>query len=56
MDFVHQINLAVVLAEFVFGVYQNQSAFRCNLCTAFEESHCVFFQYGIFFGRGKSLC
>ena len=56
MDFVHQVNLAVVLAEFVFGVYQNQSAFRCNLGTAFEEGHGVLLQYGIFFGCGKTLC
>ena len=56
MDFVHQVDLAVVLAELIFRIHQNQTALFSDFRTAFEESQGVFFQYFIFFRRSQSAC
>ena len=45
MDFVHKVDCAVVLAEFVFSIYKDQSAFCCDFSSAFEESQRIFFDY-----------
>ena len=55
MDFVHQVNLTVVLTEFVFGVNQNQATFCSHLSTAFEESQCIFFECRIFFRSSQTF-
>ncbi len=51
MDLVHQVDLAVLLAEFIFGVHQYESAFGGQLLPALEERQRVFFELGVVFGR-----
>ena len=55
MDFVHQIDLAVVFAEFIFRIYQDEATLGSNFCTALEEGQCIFLQQGIFFGSSQTL-
>ena len=55
VDFVHQVDSAVVLAEFVLGVDENQAAFCSDFRTAFEERHCIFLQNCILFGGGQAF-
>ena len=55
MDFVHQVNLAVVLTEFIFGIYQDQSALCSHLSTAFEQCQSVFFESSVFFWSSETL-
>ena len=55
MDFVHKVDCAVVLAEFVFSIYKDQSAFCCDFSSAFEESQRIFFENFVFFGSSQSL-
>ena len=54
VDFVHEINLTVVLSELVLGVYEDQTALGGHLGAAFEESERVFLQNLVFFGRGQA--
>ena len=44
-----------MFTEFVFGIYQDQSAFCSDFSTAFEQSQCILFQYFVFFGSGQTL-
>ena len=55
MDFVHQVDLAVVFTEFVLCVDKDQAAFGSNFRTAFEEGERVFFQQFVFFGSGQTF-
>ena len=55
MDFIHQVNSTVVLAEFIFCIYKNQSTFSSDFCTALEEGQCIFFKDRIFFRSSQSL-
>ena len=56
MDFVHEVDGAVVLSEFVFRVYENQATFGGDFRTALEEGEGVFFKECIFFGSCQTLC
>ena len=56
MDFVHEVDGAVVLSEFVFCVYKNQTTFGGNLCSTLEEGKGVLFKKGILFGSSQTLC
>ena len=55
MDFVHQVDLAAMFAEFVLCVDKDQAAFGSNFRTAFEEGERVFFQQFVFFGSGQTF-
>ena len=55
MNFVHQIDSTVVLAEFVFCINEDQTAFSSDFSSTFEESQCIFLQSLIFFGSSESL-
>jgi len=55
VDFVHEVDGAVVLAEFIFGIDKDQAAFCSDFRTAFEEGHCVFLQNCIFFGSSQAF-
>ena len=54
VNLVHEIDLAVVLSEFILGVHENQTAFGSHFRAAFEERQRVAFQHFVFFGRGQS--
>ena len=55
MDFVHQVYLAVMFAEFVLCVDKDQAAFGSDFRTAFEEGERVFLQQFVFFGSGQAF-
>ena len=55
VDFIHEVDGAVVLAEFIFGIDKDQAAFCCDFRTAFEECERVFFQQFVFFRSSQAL-
>ena len=56
VDFVHQIDFAVVLAKFILRINEDEAALGSHLRAAGKEGEGVFLEFGIFLGRGEALC
>ena len=54
VDFVHQIDGAVVLSKLVFGVNENQSALGSDFGATLEQGQGVFFEHSVFLWRYQS--
>ena len=56
MDLVHKINLAVLLSEFIFGVYKDEAHLCSDLCSSLEDGSCVRFELLVVFAAYDALC
>ena len=50
MDLIHQVDLAVLLAEFIFGIHQDEAAPGRHLAAALVERQRILLELGIVFG------
>ena len=56
MDLVHKIDLAVLLSEFIFGVYEDEAHLCSDLCSSLEDCPCVCFKLLVVFTADDALC
>ena len=55
MDLVHKVDLAVLLAELVFCVHEDETHLGCDLSTSLEDGLCVCFKLLIVFAAYNAL-
>ena len=55
MDFIHEVDLSIVLSELILCIYENQATFSSNLSSALKKCQSVLLKNFIFFRCCKTL-